>query len=39
MREPRHCEERSNEANQEGRKATGLLPASPLARGRNDGVA
>jgi hypothetical protein len=33
MREPRHCEERSDEANQAGRKGAGLLRYA-----RNDGA-
>ena len=33
MREPRHCEERSDEANQEARKGAGLLRFA-----RNDGA-
>jgi len=33
MRDPRHCEEQSDEANQEGRKGTGLLRFA-----RNDGM-
>jgi hypothetical protein len=34
---PRLCEERSDAAIQKNTSKAGLLPAAPLARGRNDG--